>query len=84
MKYTETILSFIVGAAVAGLLALIFSFKTKGLVRLLINAAAGCAALLILSLFRVKPFALNPLSAFIAGFAGVPGLVVIYVIMTYL
>jgi len=84
MEYIEIIISFVIGVAVTGLLALVFSMKTKGILRLLINAAAGCAALLILSLFKVAPFALNPLSAFLAGFLGVPGIIAIYLIMTFL
>jgi len=84
MQYTEIILSFIIGGAVAGLLALVFSLKTKGLLRLLINLAAGALALTALSLFKIEPFTLSPLSAFIIGLTGVPGLAVIYIILTFL
>jgi hypothetical protein len=84
MSVLEIILSFVVGGAVAVLLGMVFSLKTKGLLRLLINIAAGCIALALLSLFKVPPFKLNPMSAFIVGLTGVPGLAIVFVIVTFL
>jgi hypothetical protein len=84
MDYLEIVLSFVVGILAAGLLAFVFSLKTKGFVRLIINIVAGCVALLVLSLFKVHPFSLSPLSAFLVGICGVPGLLVIFLIMTFL
>ncbi|MCL2675260.1 MAG: hypothetical protein FWE84_01540 [Firmicutes bacterium] len=84
MPYLDIILSIITGGLVAALLAIIFSLKTKGILRLLINAAAGVTALIILSLFKVPGFNLNPLSAFISASTGVPGLLVTFIIVTFL
>lgn len=83
MQYLEIVLSLITGLIVAVMLAIVFSFKTRGLVRIIINILAGCIALFILSFFKVPPFALNPLSAFIVGFFGVSGLLLIFLILTF-
>jgi len=80
----EVVISFVIGAAVMGLLAFIFALKTKGFARLLINLLAGITALIVLVLFQVPPFTLSPLSAFLIGLLGVPGLIVIYVILMFL
>ncbi len=83
MQYIEIILSFVIGCIVAIMLGMVFSLKTRGIMRLVINILAGCVALFLLSLFKVPPFALNPLSAFIVGLSGAIGLVVIFIILTF-
>lgn len=84
MEYVEYILAFIAGAAIAGLLGLVFSLKTKGFIRILINLLAGVIALVVLNLFKVPYFPLNALNVFIVGILGVPGLVLILIIRLFL
>ncbi len=83
MSY-ETILSFAIGAAAALVIGFLFSLKTKGLLGLLFNTAAGGLLLTILSIFTPLNLPLNPLNALLCGVLGVPAvgliLLVVYVL----
>ena len=78
----EIILSFISGALAACILAFVFSFKLKGFARLFINLAVGAIVLAVLSMTGVIPF--NALNAFTVGLLGVPGLLAVLIIVTFL
>ena len=78
----EIVLSFLSGALAAALLAFVFSFKLKGFIRLLFNLLIGTAILAVLSICGVMPF--NALNAFIVGLLGVPGLLAVIIIVTFL
>ena len=78
----EIFLSFLSGALAAGLLAFVFSFNLKGFIKLLVNLVAGAVILGFLSIFGVMPF--NALNAFIVGLLGVPGLLAVIIIVTFL
>ena len=72
MSY-ETVLSYCIGALAVMFCGWLFSLKTKGLIRLLINTAAGAFLFVILSLCTPLHIPLNPLNALVVGFMGVPG-----------
>ncbi|MCH5163705.1 MAG: pro-sigmaK processing inhibitor BofA family protein [Clostridiales bacterium] len=78
----EIVLSFLSGALAACILAFVFSFKLKGFIRLFVNLLAGAAALAVLSICGVMPF--NAINAFTIGLLGVPGLLAVLIIVTFL
>lgn len=84
MVYLEIFISFVIGALLVALTGRVFSLKTKGLVRLLINSVAGGVLLVGLSLFHVVYLPLNPLNAFITGLLGLPGLIVVWLVVVFL
>lgn len=69
----ETVLSFCIGILLAVFCGWLFSLKTKGLLRLLFNTAAGALLLVGLSVFTPLSLPLNPLSALTVGLLGLPG-----------
>ncbi|MCL2375589.1 MAG: pro-sigmaK processing inhibitor BofA family protein [Firmicutes bacterium] len=77
-------ISFIIGLGLVLLLGFVFSLKTKGILRILINSVAGLLILLAFVLFRLLYIPLNPLNALLVGFFGVPGLILIVVIVLFL
>jgi len=80
----HTILSFVIALIMMAFLVIVFSIKKRGIIKLVINLLAGIAALIILVLFNVYPFTLSPLTAFLIGLLGAPGLAVIFVILVFL
>ena len=84
MEIFELTLSFVIGFLITALLGSLFSLKTKGLFRLLLNSLAGAAALLLLSLFKIAVLPVNPLSALNVGALGAPGLVAVWLITVFL
>lgn len=84
MIYLEIILSFIIGFGLLLLLAYVFSLKTKGIIRLLINTVAGAAVLILLNVFKIVMLPLNPLNALLVGFLGVPGVALIWALTAFL
>ena len=83
MQY-ETILSYFIGFAAVCIAGLLFSLKTKGLLGLLFNTALGALLLTVLSLCTPLKIPLNPLTALICGFMGVPGIGLILLIVYFL
>lgn len=79
----EIVLSFVIGFSIVGLLAFLFSLKTKGFFRILLNSLCGTLALVLLSLFRVDVVALNPLNALIVGILGAPGFIALWIISVF-
>lgn len=84
MNYVEIILSFVIGAILIVFTGWVFSLKTKGIFRLLINTAVGGIVLFVLSLTNVAALPINPLNALIVGFLGVPGIALIFLIVLFL
>ncbi len=80
----ETVIAFVIGALVACLLGWVFSLKTKGLFRLLLNTLVGVVALLLLSAFGVAALPVNPLTAVIVGALGVMGVIAVWIIAVFL
>ncbi|MCL2861517.1 MAG: pro-sigmaK processing inhibitor BofA family protein [Firmicutes bacterium] len=84
MTILEIILSFISGVLLLVILGWIFSFKTKGIIRLLVNTAIGAVVLVLLNVFNIATLAVNPLNALIVGFFGIFGVVGIWLITVFL
>ncbi|MCI8413118.1 MAG: hypothetical protein HFE47_03370 [Clostridia bacterium] len=83
MSY-ETILSFFIGALLVVFVGWLFSFKTKGILRLLFNTAAGAFLLVGLSCFTPLSIPLNPLNALVTGILGIPGAILVVLIVYFL
>ena len=79
----EIVLSFVIGFSIVGLLAFLFSLKTKGFFRIIINSLCGALALLLFSIFRINAVALNPLNALIVGALGTPGLIALWIFSVF-
>ena len=84
MEYLTVGLSFAIGLLLVLLLGWVFSLKSKGLMRLLVNSLAGIILLLCLALFKIVYVPLNPLNALLVGFLGAPGLAVVVLITMFL
>lgn len=80
----ETILSYCIGAVAVLFCGWLFSLKTKGLLRLLVNTAAGAFLLVILSICTPLHIPLNPFNALVVGFLGIPGAALLAVIVLVL
>ena len=80
----ETLLSFIIGALAVTLCGWLFSLKTKGILRLLLNTATGALLITILAIFTPLGVKLNPLTALTVGILGIPGAALITVITCFL
>lgn len=83
MNY-ETVLSFFIGALIVLFVGWLFSLKTKGLLKLLVNTAAGAFLLVGLSVFTPLSIPLNPLNALITGVLGIPGAALVIIIVYFL
>ncbi|MDR0426840.1 MAG: pro-sigmaK processing inhibitor BofA family protein [Clostridiales bacterium] len=83
MDIFSVILSFFIGGLLIVLLSILFSVRTKGLFRLLLNSLAGGLALLLFGLFDVMFLPVNPLNALLVGALGVPGLAVIILVALF-
>lgn len=80
----ETVLSYFIGALVVILCGWLFSLKIKGILGLLLNTAAGAFLLVALSVFTPLNIPLNPLSALVTGILGLPGAILVIVIVYFL
>ena len=84
MATVEIILGLISGLLLLVILGWIFSLRTKGIIRLLINTVAGVVFLVLLNVFGIATLAVNPLNALIVGFFGIFGVVGIWLITVFL
>lgn len=69
----ETILIFVAGAALVAVTAWAMHLKTRGVLRVLINSAAGGALILGLSAFNILVLPFNAFNALLIGILGLPG-----------
>lgn len=83
MNY-ETVLSYCIGVLAVVFCGWLFSLRTKGLLRLLLNTAAGAFLLVVLRLCTPLVIPLNPLNALVVGFLGIPGVALLAVIVCVL
>lgn len=83
MSY-ETVLCYCIGALAVVFCGWLFSLKTKGLLRLLVNTAAGAFLLVVLSLCTPLDLPLNPFNALVVGFLGLPGAALLALIVLVL
>ena len=76
--FWETATGFAAGLLLLGLFCWLFKSKMKWYIRLGVSAVAGFAVIFFLNLFGVVALPLNPMNAFLCGFLGLPGLVLIF------
>ncbi|MCL2255821.1 MAG: pro-sigmaK processing inhibitor BofA family protein [Firmicutes bacterium] len=84
MATFEIILGFLSGLILLIILGWIFSFKTKGIVRIILNTVVGAIVLVLLNVLGVATIAVNPLNAVIIGFFGVFGVLGVWLITMFL
>ena len=82
------IIFWLIIACAAVALMVVFAKKTKKIGRFALRAAFGCAALFALN-FILKPFGiggvgLNPLTVFMTGLLGIPGIGALYFIAAFI
>lgn len=83
MNY-ETVLSYFIGALIVLFCGWLFSLKTKGIFKLLLNTAIGAVMLIALATFTPLNIPLNPMSALTVGILGLPGAALVFVIVCFL
>jgi len=84
MVYLEIITGFIIGIILITLCCWLLKSKVKWYIRLLLSSALGALTLVAFNMFGLVGLPLNPMNAFIAGFLGVPGLILLTLIVTVL
>ncbi|HEY8423446.1 MAG TPA: pro-sigmaK processing inhibitor BofA family protein [Clostridia bacterium] len=80
----EIITSIILGLALIVFSCWLLKIKKKGFWGVIINALMGCLILFAVNLFKIVAIPINPLNAFICAVFGIFGVVLIYLIITFL
>lgn len=83
----DTAVAFLIGLLLLFLLARILLVPLKFIIRLLFNAAIGGALLWIANLagrFIGVAVPINPITALLAGFLGVPGVVLVVAVQYFI
>lgn len=81
MSLLEILMGFLAGLILIFLATLIFKVRMRTEVRLILNSFLGIAVLFALNFFRIAALPLNLFNAFVVGFLGVPGIVMLYLIV---
>jgi inhibitor of the pro-sigma K processing machinery len=76
----EIATGFIAGIILIALMCWLFKAKMKWYVRFLASSALGFAVLAAFNVFNLIALPVNPLNAFLTGFLGVPGMVLLFLI----
>ncbi len=84
MVYAEIITGFIIGLILIVLCCWLFKSRVKWYLRLLLSSVLGAAIIIAFNLFGIIALPLNPMNAFIIGFLGVPGLIMLTLIVLVL
>ena len=84
MIYLEITTAFIIGAILIVLCCWLLKSKCKWYLRLLLSSALGALIIVAFNVFGLIYLPLNPMNAFIIGFLGVAGLVLLTLIVTVL
>jgi len=84
MLYAEITTAFIIGIILIILCCWLFKSKCKWYIRLLLSSALGALMIVAFNVFGIIRLPLNPMNAFIIGFLGVPGLILLILIVTVL
>ena len=84
MLYAEIATAFVAGIILIILCCWLFKSKQKWYVRLLLSSALGALIIVAFNVFGIIKLPLNPMNAFIIGFLGLPGLVLLTLIVTVL
>ena len=84
MVYAELITAFTTGIILIILCCWLFKSEHKWYVRLLLSSALGALIIVSFNVFGLIYLPLNPMNAFIIGFLGIPGLILLTLIVTVL
>lgn len=84
MVYAEIITAFIIGIILIVLCCWLLKSECKWYIRLLLSSALGALILVAFNVFGIVFLPLNPMNAFIIGFLGIPGLILLTLIVTVL
>ena len=84
MFYAEIATAFIIGIILIILCCWLFKSQIKWYIRLLLSSALGALIIVAFNVFGIIYLPLNPMNAFIIGFLGVPGLILLVLIVTVL
>ena len=84
MVYAEILTAFIVGLILIILCCWLFKSQCKWYVRLLLSSALGALVIVAFNVFGIIYLPLNPMNAFLVGFLGIPGLILLTLIVTVL
>ncbi|MDR1092567.1 MAG: pro-sigmaK processing inhibitor BofA family protein [Clostridiales bacterium] len=76
----EIATGFIAGLLLITLFCWLFKAKMKWYFRFALSSAFGFLAIYLLGLFGLVKLPLNPMNAFVCGFMGLPGLVLLIVV----
>ena len=82
--FWEIATGFIAGLLLIVLFCWLFKIKVKWYIRLALSSAAGFLVIFLLNLFGLVSLPLNPMNAFVCGFLGLPGLVLLFLISVVL
>jgi hypothetical protein len=81
MSLLEILMGFLAGMILIFAATMIFKMRMRTEARLILNSLLGIAAVLLMSAFRVVYIPLNLFNAFLTGFLGVPGVILICLIL---
>ncbi|GHV00791.1 hypothetical protein FACS1894211_08980 [Clostridia bacterium] len=80
----EVVTGFIAGLLLIALLCWLFKAKMKWYLRFVLSSALGFIAIYLIGLFGLIKLPLNPMNAFVCGFMGVPGLLLLILVAVVL
>lgn len=84
MVYAEIITAFVIGIILIILCCWLLKSQCKWYIRLLLSSALGALILVAFNVFGIVYLPLNPMNAFIIGFLGIPGLILLTLIVLVL
>ena len=84
MIYAEIVTSFVIGIILIILCCWLLKSQCKWYIRLLLSSALGALIIVTFNVFGLVYLPLNPMNVFIIGFLGLPGLILLTLIVTVL
>ena len=76
----EIVTGFVAGLLLIALFCWLFKAKMKWYLRFLLSSSLGFIAIYLFGLFGLIKLPLNPMNAFVCGFMGLPGFVLLIVV----
>jgi pro-sigmaK processing inhibitor BofA len=76
----EIVTGFAAGLLLIALFCWLFKAKMKWYLRFALSSAFGFLAIFLFGLFGLVKLPLNPMNAFVCGFLGVPGLILLILV----
>ena len=84
MVYAEIATAFIIGIILIILCCWLLKSQCRWYVRLLLSSALGALIIVAFNVFGLIYLPLNPMNAFIIGFLGIAGIILLTLIVTVL